>query len=105
MGGGQTLNFGLSHQDLFAYVAAFSPAPNARRITDLITSPATTNQELKLLWISCGDVDTLVGNVSRTALADLDELGVNYLWRRGSGGHSWNLWKDDLHTVSQMLFR
>jgi predicted esterase len=30
MGGGQALNFGLSHLDTFAWIGAFSPAPNTR---------------------------------------------------------------------------
>jgi enterochelin esterase-like enzyme len=36
MGGGQALNFGLAHLDTFAWVGAFSPAPNTKAAASLI---------------------------------------------------------------------
>ena len=36
MGGGQSLNFGLGHMDVFAYVGGFSSAPNTMRAAQLI---------------------------------------------------------------------
>ena len=34
--GGQSLNFGLGHMDVFAYVGGFSSAPNPQRAAQLI---------------------------------------------------------------------
>ena len=105
MGGGQTLNFGLSHLDRFAWVASFSPAPNTKAAEELISSAATVNEKLRLFWLSCGDRDTLVGQVSRTFLGILQQKGVNHLWHVDSGAHEWPVWKNDLYIVTQRLFR
>src|SRR5688500_4195567 len=60
MGGGQSLNFGLSHLDTFACVGGFSSAPNTRKVDDLVKDPADAAKRLKLLWVSCGDRDGLM---------------------------------------------
>jgi hypothetical protein len=41
MGGGQALNFGLGHPDAFGWIGAFSPAPNPRRLAELLPDPKT----------------------------------------------------------------
>lgn len=48
MGGGQSLNFGLSHLDTFAWVGGFSSAPNTKPPAELVPDPAAA-KELKLL--------------------------------------------------------
>ncbi len=40
MGGGQTLNFGLGHLDTFAWIGAFSSAPNTRPPVELVPDSA-----------------------------------------------------------------
>lgn len=59
MGGGQSLNFGLGNLDRFASVGGFSSAPNTMRPAQLVPGPAAARQQLKLLWVSCGDQDSL----------------------------------------------
>ena len=39
MGGGQTFNFGLTHLDTFAWIGAFSAAPNTRPAEQLVPNP------------------------------------------------------------------
>ena len=58
MGGGQSLNFGLSHLDTFAWIGAFSPAPNTRAPERLVPDPTAATAKLKLLWLSCGSQAT-----------------------------------------------
>ncbi len=55
MGGGQSLNFGLAHLDTFAWVGAFSAAPNTKKPADLVPDPAAAKEKLKLLWIGVGN--------------------------------------------------
>ena len=50
MGGGQSLNFGLGHMDVFAYVGGFSSAPNTMRAAQLIPDVEKVKKEDKLLW-------------------------------------------------------
>src|SRR5450759_4862888 len=66
MGGGQSLNFGLGNLDQFAWVGGFSSAPNTKKPEELVPDPAKTKQQLKLLWISCGDKDGLISFSQRT---------------------------------------
>src|SRR5690349_6886619 len=60
MGGGQSLNFGLANLDLFAWVGGFSSAPNTRPPAELVPDPALARDQLKLLWLGCGNKDGLI---------------------------------------------
>ncbi|HEX5271033.1 MAG TPA: alpha/beta hydrolase-fold protein, partial [Gemmataceae bacterium] len=60
MGGGQAFNFGLGHLDTFAWVGAFSAAPNTKRPEELVPDAAKAKEKLKLLWIGCGNKDGLI---------------------------------------------
>ena len=75
MGGGQSLNFGLGHLDVFAYVGGFSSAPNTNTPEVLIPDVAKTKAENKLLWMVCGSKDGLMYNSSRLK-AFCDEHGI-----------------------------
>src|SRR3954453_7999615 len=55
MGGGQSLNFGLGNLGQFAWVGGFSSAPNTKTPEELVPDPEKAREQLKLLWISCGD--------------------------------------------------
>ena len=47
MGGGQSLNFGLSNLDTFAWVGGFSSAPNTKKVDDLVKDPADAAKKLQ----------------------------------------------------------
>lgn len=104
MGGGQSLNFGLAHLDVFAWVGGFSSAPNTKPPAELVPDPQKTAQQLKLLWISCGDKDGLI-RISQDLHAYLKEKNVPHIWHLDSGGHDFAVWKNDLYLFSQLLFR
>lgn len=104
MGGGQSLNFGLKHLDVFAWIGGFSSAPNTKPARQLITEPAVAKDKLKLLWVSCGDRDGLM-NISRNFHQDLKQMDISHLWHVDSGGHTWPVWKNDLYLISQLLFK
>lgn len=104
MGGGQSLNFGLGNLDVFAWVGAFSAAPNTKPPGDLVPDPARAARLLKLLWISCGDQDGLIF-ISQRTRAYLQEKNVPHLWHVEPGGHDFKVWRDDLYHFAQRLFR
>ncbi len=104
MGGGQSLNFGLSNLDTFAWIGGFSSAPNTKPATELLTEPEKAAGQLKLLWVSCGDRDNLM-RISNEFHQALMELKVPHVWHVSSGGHDFNVWKGDLYYFSQRLFR
>ena len=105
MGGGQSLNFGLANLDTFAWVGGFSSAPNTLPPAQLVKNPAGAAQKLKLLWVSCGDQDTLF-NISEGVHKHLAENKVPHVWHVDLGGaHTFPVWKNDLYHLSTLLFR
>jgi enterochelin esterase-like enzyme len=104
MGGGQTLNIGLKNLDSFAWLGAFSSAPNTNQPGQLVTDGEATAKKLKLLWISCGDKDGLM-KISQGFHDFLITNNVSHVWHVDSGGHTWPVWKNDLYLIAQMLFQ
>ena len=83
MGGGQTLNFGLSHLDTFAWLGAFSAAPNTKPPAELFPDPAAANSRLKLLYLSCGNRDGLINFSQGVHVYAKERSGIApYLERR-----------------------
>jgi enterochelin esterase-like enzyme len=104
MGGGQSLNFGLGHLDTFAWVGAFSPAPNTKSPAQLVPDPAAAAQKLKLLWLSCGNKDGLI-RISQGVHAYLKEKNVPHVWHVDSNAHDTPEWRNNLYLFSQRVFR
>lgn len=104
MGGGQSLNFGLGNLDKFAWVGAFSAAPNTKEPEVLMPNPQEAKEKLELLFISCGDKDDLI-NVSRRTHNYLFEKGVPHIYYLEPGGHDFKVWKNGLYIFSQFLFK
>jgi enterochelin esterase-like enzyme len=104
MGGGQSLNFGLGHLDLFAWIGGFSSAPNTKMPEALVPDPKKAAEKLKLLWISCGDRDGLF-YISQRTHAYLKERNVPHIWHVDSGAHEFAVWKNDLYLFAQRIFR
>jgi enterochelin esterase-like enzyme len=104
MGGGQTFNFGLSHLDQFAWLGAFSAAPNTKAPELLVPEPEKTARQLRLLYISCGNRDGLI-NFSQGMHRYLKAHGVAHLWNVDDHGHDPETWGSNLYHFSQRLFR
>jgi enterochelin esterase-like enzyme len=104
MGGGQTLNFGLAHLDTFAWLGAFSAAPNTRPAKELVPDPAAIKDKLKLLWVSCGKKDGLM-RVSQGVHVYLRDNKVPHVWHVDGNGHDATHWRNNLYHFAQRLFR
>lgn len=104
MGGGQSLNFGLGNLDKFAWVGAFSAAPNTKKPQELLPDAAVAKQKLKLLWISCGDKDNLIDNSRRTH-DYFAQKNVPHVYYIEPGVHDFKVWKNGLYMFSQVLFK
>ncbi|KQW99716.1 esterase [Flavobacterium sp. Root420] len=104
MGGGQSLNFGLGNLDKFAWVGAFSAAPNTKMPQELLPNPEEAKKKLKLLWISCGDNDWLIENSRRTH-DYLYKNDVPHIYYIEPGVHDFKVWKNGLYMFSQFLFK
>ncbi|AOS44226.1 Endo-1,4-beta-xylanase Z precursor [Lacunisphaera limnophila] len=104
MGGGQTFNFGLGHLDTFAWIGAFSAAPNTRPPAELLPDPAAARAQLKLLYISCGNKDSLI-SISQGVHTYLKEHNVPHIWNVDDFGHDPAHWGSNLYHFAQRLFR
>lgn len=104
MGAGQTLNFGLAHLDRFAWLGAFSAAPNTKTPAELVPDPAAVTRQLKLLYLSCGNQDGLFG-ISQGVHTYLKERNVPHVWNVDGHGHDATHWRNNLYHFAQRLFR
>ncbi len=104
MGGGQSLNFGLAHLDTFAWVGAFSAAPNTKPPEQLVPDPPAATRQLKLLWLSCGNKDGLI-RISQGVHAYLKEKQVPHVWHVDGNGHDPTHWKNNLWLFMQRVFK
>lgn len=104
MGGGQSLNFGLAHLDTFAWIGAFSAAPNTQPPAQLLPDPAIAKEKLKLLWLACGKKDGLI-RISQGVHAYLKDKGIPHVWHVDGNAHDPTEWKNNLYHFSQRIFR
>lgn len=123
MGGAQTLNVFLPHQDKFAYVGVYSSGLfNAFPFRRGNTPPATdgpspwetqhlaeldnagTKKGLKLLWFGIGKDDFLL-QTSHSTVDLLKKHGFEVTAKESLGGHTWLNWRDYLIEFAPQLFR
>ena len=104
MGGGQSLNFGLSHLDTFAWIGGFSSAPNTKSPADLLPDPAVAKDKLKLLWLSVGSKDGLI-KISQGVHQYLKDKGVTHVWNVDGHAHDPTEWRNNLYYFLQKVFR
>ena len=107
MGGGQSLKIGLGHLDLFSAVATFSgavPGDFETRFAALLKDPKGTNQKLKVLWIGCGQQDSLFPR-SKNLSDLLTKYEVKHIFHPTDGVHNYTVWRKYLAEYAPLLFR
>jgi enterochelin esterase family protein len=107
MGGGESLEIGLNHLDLFSYVGGFSAG---LRSTDyektfgaLTADAAAANRQLRLLWIGCGTDDSLFAP-NRDFSKFLEAAKIKHTFRQSEGEHTWIVWRRYLKEFAPLLF-
>lgn len=108
VGGGQTLNIGLTNTNKFAYICSYAPYTNTEEFknnfTDWSPDAEKINEQLKLFTISVGTEDFLYESVKGN-LAMLKEKNIEVQSFIVPGGHTWMNCKLYLATTLQQLFR
>jgi enterochelin esterase family protein len=109
MGGAHTLNTGLTHSELFAYVGVFSMGlMNPQMVSDYETRNAAALKEAakrtKLVYYAMGKMDFLYSSVAPTR-ALLDKYGVKHVYHESDGGHEWLNWRRYLEDFAPRLFK
>ena len=108
VGGGQTLNIGLTNTDRFAYVCSYAPytatAEFKKNFANWSPDTALMNKQLKLFTISIGTDDFLYENVKQN-IAMFQEKNLNLQTLIVDGGHTWMNCKLFLSNTLQHLFQ
>ena len=109
VGGGQTLNIGLTNTDKFAYVCSYAPftaTPEFEKNFGAGYSPdaAAVNSKLKLFTISVGTEDFLYESVKKN-IEMYTGKGIKLKTHIVPGGHTWMNCKLFLATTLQEIFK
>jgi enterochelin esterase-like enzyme len=119
MGGGQTLEIGLSHLGDFAYIGVFSSGifgitgqgpggeamgPRFEEQHLAALDDAALKKGLKLFWFATGKDDFLLGT-SRATVDMLKKHGFDVVFKESAGGHTWHNWREYLDEFAPQLFQ
>jgi enterochelin esterase family protein len=103
MGGGQAMQVGLRHPELFSSIATFSGSTPYRAELEK-TDGAALASKYRILWVGCGTDDPAFA--SNKAIADLLETKkVPHVFRSSPGGHIWPVWQLYLSEFAPLLFQ
>src|SRR6201986_4575900 len=86
MGGGQSLNIGFANLGQFAWIGGFSSAPNTKEPGLLFPKIEEVKRKTSLIWISCGEDDTLI-RFSESTHDFLYQNHVPHIFYIEPGGH------------------
>jgi enterochelin esterase-like enzyme len=103
MGGGQSLNIGLKHPDLFAWIGGMSASPDDA--VQLIGDGTALNRQLKLLWFACGTEDPSHLKPCQELSAALKAKNVRHEFVETPGAHVWPLWRSYLADFVPRIFQ
>jgi enterochelin esterase-like enzyme len=104
MGGLESLEIGLSHPDLFAWVGGFSSAVHNLEYTQKLASLDPKAANLHLLWVSCGTEDSLI-DPNRKFIDFLKSKNMPVQQIETPGYHTWMVWRDNLIHFAPLLFQ
>jgi enterochelin esterase-like enzyme len=108
VGGGQTLNIGLTNTDKFAYVCSYAPYTATdefkANFSNWTPDVAAINRQLKLLSISVGTEDFLYESVKQN-IAMFKEKNLKLDTLIVPGGHTWMNCKLYLANTLQQIFK
>jgi enterochelin esterase family protein len=109
VGGGQTLNIGLTNTDKFSYVCSYAPYTQTEEWqknfgANYAPNAAQVNNQLKLFTISVGTEDFLYQSVKQN-IAMYEGKGLKVKSYIVPGGHTWMNCKQYLATTLQEIFK
>jgi len=104
MGGLESLEIGLAHPDLFAWVGGFSSAVHNLEYTQKLATLDPKAENLRLLWVSCGTEDSLI-EPNRKFVDFLKAKNMPVQQIETPGYHTWMVWRDNLIHFAPLLFQ
>jgi enterochelin esterase-like enzyme len=108
VGGGQTLNIGLTNTDKFSYICSYAPYTTTdefrKNFTNYSPNADLINKQLKLFTISVATDDFLNSSVKQN-VAMFKEKGLNLEFYIVEGGHTWMNCKLYLAKTLEQVFK
>lgn len=105
MGGSESLLVGLNALDRFGYIGAFSSGGLTTNFDSTFPKlDAKANNQIRLLWISCGEQDGLI-TPNQKFSEWLTAKNVQHTWHKTLGQHSFRVWRRNLGDFAPLLFR
>jgi len=105
LGGTESLFTGLNAPDKFDWIGAFSSGGLSTNFPAAYPAlSGKANQQLRLLWMSCGTEDRLI-TINRNLSDWLTARGVRHTWVETAGAHSFRVWRRDLAQFAPLLFQ
>ena len=111
MGGLEVLDAFMAYPEMFAYINVMSSgwfANNAEMYQNgdmrLSEIAAILNKTAKILLFTQGGPEDIAYTNGNEMLKVFDKNGINYEFTEMPGGHSWHVWRHDLHNFAQKLF-
>ena len=112
MGGLETLDSFMAHPDMFGYINVMSSGwfTNNKEMYEkgearLKEIAATLNKTAKLLiFTQGGETDIAYAN-GKAMLEVFKKCGIKYEYSEMPGGHTWHVWRHDLHNLAPRLFK
>jgi enterochelin esterase-like enzyme len=109
MGGAHTLQFGLTHPEVFRYVGIFSMGlMNADQIASYETANdqglSQAGKSMSLVYYAIGNKDFLFASSTPTR-AMMDKYGIKYVFHESDGGHTWINWRRYFADFAPRLFQ
>lgn len=112
MGGLEVLESFMAHPDLFAYINVMSSGwftnnkemyeTGDKRLAEIAPSLAKT---VKLLKFTQGGPEDIAYANGKEMLKVFDKNGIDYEFSEMPGGHSWQVWRNDLKNFAPVLFK
>lgn len=116
MGGGQSFYIGFRNVDKFSSVGIFSsgligasaiggePFDAEKQIPGMLTSPEKFNK-FDVIYLACGEQDNRIDGMKEFK-ETLDSKGYEgVVWEQCPGGHEWKVWRRNLTSFVQLIFR
>ncbi len=105
MGGAESLYTGLNAVDKFAWIGAFSSGGLGENFAATFPKlDSSANQQLRLLWISCGTEDGLI-TANRKFIEYLKSKDIQLTPIETPGAHTWMVWRRNLTEFAPLLFQ
>ncbi|MBQ8038616.1 MAG: esterase family protein [Lachnospiraceae bacterium] len=115
LGGRESIYIGRTMYEEFAYIGSFSPGPGvvAYKMGNLTEEGLFEPEALafpegfepKLLMITEGDADSIVGNVPYIYHDLFEKAGVEHTYYTIKGGHDYTVWKRSLYAFAVEIFK